>query len=53
MTKAADFEKAHRLAMKGDFLLFDALYHHNFRMESFGIEMNREDYKAVYASVSE
>ena len=53
MTKAVDFEKAHRLATKGDFSFFDDLYHYDFRMEKFEITMNREDYKAVYASVSD
>ena len=53
MTKTADFEKAHRLATKGDFSFFDNLYHDDFRMERFEITMNREDYKAVYASVSD
>ena len=53
MTKTADFEKAHRLATKGDFSFFDDLYHDDFRMERFEIAMNREDYKAVYASVSD
>ena len=53
MTKTADFEKAHRLATKGDFSFFNDLYHDDFRMERFEIAMNREDYKAVYASVSD
>ena len=53
MTKTADFENAHRLATKGDFSFFDDLYHDDFRMERFEIAMNREDYKAVYASVSD
>ena len=53
MTKATDFEKAHRLATKGDFSFFDDLYPDDFRMERFEIAMNREDYKAVYASVSD
>ena len=53
MTKTVDFEKAHRLATKGDFSFFDDLYHDDFRMERFEIAMNREDYKAVYASVSD
>ena len=53
MTKTIDFEKAHRLATKGDFSFFDDLYHDDFRMERFEIAMNREDYKAVYASVSD
>ena len=53
MTKTADFEKAHRLATKGDFSFFDDLYHDDFRIERFEIAMNREDYKAVYARVSD
>ena len=55
MTRTEAFEKAWRLAMKGDFSLVDEIYHPDYRAidVTTGIEHNLEDDKAIVSSFAE
>ena len=55
MTRTEAFEKAWRLAMKGDFSLVDEIYHPDYKAtdDTTGIELNLEDDKAVVSSFAE
>ena len=55
MTRTEAYEKAWRLAMKGDFTLVDEIYHPDYKAidVTTGIEHNLADDKAVVSSFAE